>query len=100
MIGNWLLVQSIFSKIIEKGALKQMTLHDKNHFIERHQYSYQENHNTVQPILLARHQIERSLEKNMFVIAVFLDLSVAFDSVEVKHILPKKLKHYGARYHS
>ena len=32
----------------------------------------------------------------MFVIAVFLDLSVAFDSVEVKHILPKKLKHYGA----
>ena len=55
--------QSIFSKIIEKCALKQMTLHDKNHFIERHQYSYKENHNTVQPILLARHQIERSLEK-------------------------------------
>merc|ERR1712001_143663 len=47
-------------------------------------------------ILLTRHKTEQELNKGNYVALVLLDLTLAFDTLEVKTILPTKLEHYGS----
>ena len=82
-------LQSTFSKLIEKAAKIQLTNLNEKEFPESsRQFTYKAGHSIAQALILARHEIEKALELNKFVLAIFIDLSVAFDSIDVQEILP------------
>ena len=84
---------SSLSKIIEKASLNQ-TKHHRKKFLTKRQFGFLENHSTLHPICLTIDYIQKEFHKKMMTILICLDLRKAFDVVNVKDILPKKLKHY------
>ena len=87
--------QSVFSKVIEKCVQKQMVQHDKIHYDQKYQFAFRNKHSTLEPILITRHEIEQHLAMNRYVLIIMIDLSIAFETVCVKKILPKKIQFYG-----
>ena len=51
-------MQSIFSKIIEKAAYKQLSDHNKEQFIDKYQFAYKEGHSSVEQ--QSPHMVRRS----------------------------------------
>ena len=84
---------SSLSKIIEKACLNQTKNHRKK-FISNRQFGFLENHSTLIPICLTLDYIQKQHNKLFETILICLDLRKAFDVVNVKDILPKKLAHY------
>ena len=89
-------LQSCFSKIIEKAALLQFELYNKENFDDKFQFAYKTNHSCLHPILLTRHLIEMEIQLKKYVMLLMIDLSLAFDTLDTDEILPKKLEFYGA----
>ena len=84
-----------FSKILEKIVYKRMLLHlNKQHIFYRHQYGFRENHSTDMALLQLVEKIYSALNNNEYALGIFLDLSKAFDSVDLT-ILLSKLHRYG-----
>ena len=89
-------LQSCFSKIIEKAALLQFELYNKENFDDKFQFAYKTNHSCLHPIILTRHLIEKEIQTKKYVMLLMIDLSLAFDTLDIDEILPKKLEFYGA----
>lgn len=85
------------SKILEKLVFTRLSnyLVDKNVLDDR-QYGFRKKASTIDAISDLYSSILKSLEKNEKVLAVFCDLSKAFDTLN-HTILLKKLNHYGIR---
>ena len=88
-------VLPVFSKIFEKIMYNRVY----NYFVEKKllfpkQFSFQINTSTENAILEIVRNITKSFEKNDYVLAVFIDLKKALDTVN-HEILLHKLKLYG-----
>ena len=87
----------ILSKIIEKIVANSLSnFLTENNLINEHQYGFQANKSTVHPLLHVVNFISNAFNNDEIAVAIFLDLSKAFDLVDHK-ILIMKLNKLGIR---
>ena len=85
------------SKILEKIVFKRLYgFLDNNSFFHDSQYGFRPKHSTIDAITEFTQNIYRSLESNRYSIGIFLDLSKAFDTINID-ILIQKLDLSGVR---
>ena len=88
------------SKILERLIQDRLTEFLTQHqIISETQHGFQKQKSTTSAILSLTDNILDSFDKNQFTIALFLDLSKAFETVN-HNILLSKLEHYGIRENS
>jgi hypothetical protein len=91
---------SSFSKLLEKVAANQIMKYlNKFKLLYEHQYGFRAKFNTTQPMLHLIDKIFNALNnpnENKFTLAIFIDLTKAFDTCDTE-ILLHKLNHYGFR---
>jgi hypothetical protein len=86
-----------FAKILEKLMhARLLSFLQTNNVINSSQHGFQPNKSTSSAIADALHVITSALDKKLINIALFVDVSKAFDSLD-HSILIKKLEHYGIR---
>lgn len=84
-----------FSKVLEKLVYTRVIKHfNDNNILYKHQYGFCKKHSTYMALLQLTDKISTALDKNMFAIGNFLDLSKAFDTVD-HDILLSNLHGYG-----
>ena len=87
----------IFSKILEKLMADRIADFLKYfNVLFKHQYGFRKAHSTIHPIIHFLNHIAEANNKKEFSIAIFVDLTKAFDTVD-HQILFKKLDYYGIR---
>ena len=83
------------SKILEKIIYKHVyTFLDTSHQLYQSQYGFRTNHSCEHAVQELIGKILKNSENKEYTVAVFLDLSKAFDSLE-HHILLSKMEKYG-----
>ena len=88
-------ILTAINKVFERVLHNQLTTYlEQNKLLPNFQYGYRKLHNTSQAILDFSDHILKSLKNKMITIAVFMDLSKAFDTVD-KSILQQKLEKLG-----
>jgi hypothetical protein len=76
------------SKIIEKVVLKRLTHHmDTNNLNCHNQFGYKKNHSTETILLQIVNDVLIGFEKKSGTILILLDMSSAFDTVDLKKLL-------------
>ena len=85
------------SKILEKLVYKRVyNVCVKNNVLCNSQYGFMPKHSTIHAVTELNYNILKAFEQKENNIAVFLDLSKAFDTIDYS-ILLNKLEHYGIR---
>ena len=84
-------LNKVFEKLIHEQIYRFV---ERLNILPNFQYGYRKQHNTAQAILDFVQEIKTNTNKQLTPIAVFLDLSKAFDTVN-KDILAKKMKDIG-----
>lgn len=88
----------VIEKIIESAIYKQLIQHIKeNDILNNGQFGFRENHSTESAILSVMHDWIEGLEdkkNNNKIIAVFLDMKRAFETVD-RQLMLEKLRKYG-----
>ena len=91
---------SSFSKLLEKVATNQIMKYLKKFkLLYEHQYGFRSGYNTEQPVIQLLDKIYNhmnSSDGNKFTLAIFIDLTKAFDTCSID-ILLYKLSSYGFR---
>ena len=83
------------SKILEKIVAKRLVNHlDNQNILHDNQFAYRNRRNTEMAIMKLNKHILEKIDENKYTMAVFLDLSRAFDCVN-HQILIDKLRYYG-----
>ena len=88
---------SCISKILEKIMYRRLTrfLIHQNFFYDL-QFGFRMNYSTSDAITFMIDKISKAFDKKEMTLAIFLDLSKAFDSIN-HSILLQKLSHFGIR---
>ena len=83
------------SKVFEKVVFSQLySYFDKNNLLYKSQYGFRKGHSCEFAAMEVTDKIFNSLDRKKLPIALFLDFSKAFDTIN-HNILINKLKHYG-----
>ena len=86
-----------FSKILEKIIYKRLYNHlNDNDILVKEQFGFRPSYSTETALLHTLEQIITSLDNKQITMAIYIDLSKAFDSLD-HNILLHKLEHYGIR---
>ena len=85
----------VFSKVLERIMYNRVYSHlDSKGFLNEKRFSFQRNNLTEHAIIQLARDITGSFEKGEYTLGVFIDLSIAFDTVD-HQILIRKLQYYG-----
>ena len=85
------------SKVLQKIVYKRtVSFLDRNNIIYNSQYGFREKHSCTDAVMELCTEILKARENSQNTISVFLDLSKAFDTLDLK-ILLSKLEIYGIR---
>lgn len=85
------------SKVLERVMHSQLVNYFSiNNIFYRNQYGFRKNHSTELATLELINRMIECMDKNEVPLAIFLDLSKAFDMID-HEILIKKLHYYGVR---
>ena len=98
-INNWRPISMFneITKLFEKVVHQQLYRYFENQgLINNNQFGFRKHHSTVHALAGLVGAVRRALDSNKVVIAVYLDLSKAFDTVTHDKLL-SKLDHYGVR---
>ena len=90
----------ILSKILEKVIHKRLyTFLDSGKILNEKQFGFRKKHSTTDAVTKFINDIGKSLDNKESVLAVYCDLSRAFDTIN-HEILLRKLQYYGIRGHA
>ena len=92
-ISLLLTISKLLEKIVYHRTYKYLEKHEKLYVS---QYGFREGHSCENAISELVSQIVKGQQEGMYTLALFLDLSKAFDSLE-HNVLLKKLDRYGLR---
>ena len=85
------------SKILEKLMLNRLIVFlNKHNVLNKHQHGFRQNFFTNTALADVLDYITSKLDKKLSVLALFVDISKVFDSLN-HNILLAKLEHYGVR---
>jgi hypothetical protein len=88
-------ILNALNKVIEKILHKQLSFYlENNDILPTFQYGYRKNRNCQQAVTDLTNYIERATKDNLYTIAIYMDLSKAFDTVD-KKLLYDKLDSIG-----
>ena len=100
MPGNYrpISIISIFAKIFEMIVFKRLSAHLKDgDYIHSSQYGFRQKHSTSSALLHIISCIQNKIQKKYYVIALFIDLSKAFDTVDHEILLYKLDKNMNCK---
>ena len=84
------------SKVVEKIAAKRLIEHlDNNQLQEEFQSAYRAKHSTETALMKVRNDITMAIDTGQSAMLVLLDLSAAFDTVEVDTLIHTLQDHFG-----
>ena len=93
-------ILSCFNKLFERLICKQLlSFLEKHKLLYKYQFGFREDHSCILALTELTDKIRHFLDKQNYVIGLFVDLTKAFDTVD-HGILLEKMKSYGIRGHS
>ena len=98
-LGNYrpISILPVISKIYEKVLYKRLySFLSTNKVLYESQYGFRSNHSTIHAVCELVEDILKGYEEKEHTLAVFIDLSKAFDTIN-HEVLIQKLWHYGVR---